>query len=164
MQSSKRYFIKPTQHIHAIPHSIQQLYICGYNPDNVDRLVLSSGNRLNNLTDIIIGKDCCKSIHEFVIDALPRLESVRIDNESFNPDHEDSDCDEYSYYDVEDEDIVQEGGICRITNCPNLRQLEIDDQSFRYFTSFHLSSVNSLQSIEFGRYCFENADLSLKGE
>ena len=54
-------------------------------------------------------------------------------------------------------------GLCRITNCPNLRQLEIGDGSFFYFKSFELSNVNSLQSIKFGGYCFYNADFLLKG-
>ena len=55
-------------------------------------------------------------------------------------------------------------GICRITNCPNLRQLEIGYNRFSYSKSFELSNLNSLQFIEFGNNCFGHADLSLKGE
>ena len=55
-------------------------------------------------------------------------------------------------------------GICRITNCPNLRQLEIDDGCFEDFQSFEISNLNSLQSIKFGKCCFKYADFSLKGE
>ena len=58
----------------------------------------------------------------------------------------------------------RDDGVCRITNCPNLRQLEIGSRSFYDFKSFELSNVNSLQSIKFGIRCFEYAeDLSLKG-
>ena len=61
-------------------------------------------------------------------------------------------------------DDERNDGICRITNCPNLRQLEIGDNSFEDFKSFEISNVNSLQSIEFGECCFKYADCSLKGE
>ena len=49
-------------------------------------------------------------------------------------------------------------------NCPNLRQLEIGNESFKDFQSFELSNLNSIQSIKFGNYCFRYADFSLKGE
>ena len=56
-------------------------------------------------------------------------------------------------------------GVCRIMNCPNLRQLEIGDHSFEYFKSFELSNLNSLQSINFGERCFHyTEEISLKGE
>ena len=61
-------------------------------------------------------------------------------------------------------DEERDDGVCRITNCPNLRQLEIGDYSFGDFKSFELSNVNSLQSINFGSGCFQYADFSLKGE
>ena len=61
-------------------------------------------------------------------------------------------------------DKERDDGVCRITNCPNLRQLEIGDYSFVDFKKFELSNVNSLQSIKFGDYCFIYADFSLKGE
>ena len=55
-------------------------------------------------------------------------------------------------------------GICRITNCPNLCQLEIGDNSYADFKSFELSNLNSLRSIMFGDYCFFYTDFWLKGE
>ena len=58
----------------------------------------------------------------------------------------------------------RDDGVCRITNCPNLRQLEIGDFSFSYFNLFELSNLNSLQSIEFGVDCFKYANCVLKGE
>ena len=99
------------------------------------------------LKRIDIGNDCFKEVREFVIDGLESLESVKIGEECFRI------C--YGERDV---------GICRIRNCPNLRQLEIGDESFQYFKSFELSNLNSLQSIYFGDWCFCCADFSLKGE
>ena len=61
-------------------------------------------------------------------------------------------------------DKERDDGICRITNCPNLRQLEICNGSFIDFKSFKLSNLNSIQSIIFGGRCFVFADFSLKGE
>ena len=59
----------------------------------------------------------------------------------------------------------RDDGVCRISNCPNLRQLEIGNESFRDFNQFELSNVNSLQSIQFGDWCFYYADnCILRGE
>ena len=100
------------------------------------------------LKRIEIGKNCFKHVREFVIDGLESLESVKIGNLCFGID-----------------DKERDDGICRITNCPNLRQLEIGDDSYWDFKSFELSNVNSLQSIKFGSWCFRYAeDFSLKGE
>ena len=82
-----------------------------------------------------------------MVDGLESLESVKIGIECFR-----------ISYDERDD------GICRITNCPNLRQLEIGNYSFADFKSFELSNLNSIQSIKFGDYCFYYADFSLKGE
>ena len=95
----------------------------------------------------MIGHQCFQYVREFVIDGLESLESVKIGEKCFRIDNEERD-----------------DGICRITNCPNLRQLEIGDYSFQDFKSFELSNLNSLQSINFGEWCFEYADFSLKGE
>ena len=104
-------------------------------------------SELKKLKRIEIGNECFKHVREFVIDGLESLESVKIGEDCFRID--DEECDD---------------GVCRITNCPNLRQLEIGDHSFADFKSFELSNLNSIQSIKFGEYCFEYADFSLKGE
>ena len=87
------------------------------------------------------------------------LKSVKIGGDCFRP---------KALEDMSDEDIlsyIPTNGICRITNCPNLRQLEIGGSSFEDFQSFELSNLNSIQSIKFGNGCFRYADdLSLKGE
>ena len=82
-----------------------------------------------------------------MIDGLESLESVKVD---------------WGCFRIGDE--RRDDGICRITNCPNLRQLEVGTYSFYDFKSFELSNVDSLQSIKFGDWCFFYADFSLKGE
>ena len=102
----------------------------------------------NRLRRIEIGNDCFEKVREFVLDGLEKLESVKIGEECFRMSDEERD-----------------DGVCRITNCPNLTQLEIGNWSFRDFKQFELSKVNSLQSIQFGDFCFvcvENC--ILKGE
>ena len=99
------------------------------------------------LKRIEIGNNCFTNIREFVIDGLASLESLIIGKNCFGISEKERD-----------------DGICRITNCPNLRQLEIGDASFRDFKSFMLFNLNSIQSIKFGWNCFQYADFSLKGE
>ena len=72
-----------------------------------------------------------------MLDGLENLESVKIGKNCFRISSDERD-----------------DGVCRITNCPNLRQLEIRDDSFRDFKSFELSNLNSIQSIKFGYSCF----------
>ena len=103
---------------------------------------------LPQLKRIEIGINCFKHVSKFVIDGLESLESVKIGLNSFRIDGKE--CDD---------------GICRITNCPNLRQLEIDYWTLVDFKSFEISNLNSLQSIKFGDNCFKYAKVfSLKGE
>ena len=100
------------------------------------------------LKRIEIGNECFKHVREFVIDGLASVKSVKIGRDCFRKGDE-----------------KRDDGFCRITNCPNLCQLEIDSRSFDDFKSFELSDLNSLQSIYFGYRSFEyDAEFSLKGE
>jgi len=92
---------------------------------------------LPSLSSIDIQGCSFNDIREFVIDDLANLEIVKIGKNCFRISWEERD-----------------DGICRITNCPNLRQLEIGNNSFEYFKSFDLSHLNSLQSIVFEGYNF----------
>ena len=115
-------------------------------------------SEFKKLKRIEIGNGCFKHVREFVIDGLESLEIMKIGGKCFRPKALD---------DMSDEDIrsfIPTNGVCRITNCPNLRQLEIGDSSFEDFKSFELSNLNSIQSIKFGGGCFKYADFSLKGE
>ena len=100
-----------------------------------------------NLKSIVIGSQSFQNVHVFVVFNLHYLDSLNIGCKCFR----------ISWNERND-------GICRITNCPNLRQLIIGDDSFEDFQSFELSNLNSLQSIKFGDYCLYYADFSLKGE
>ena len=146
MQSKERYFILPNQSIDDIPPDIQHLYLCGLKDYENDNLIFSN-NSFHQLKSITIGNECFENAREFVLDGLESLESVKIREGCFRIGHED--------YDI---------GICQITNCPNLTQLEIGDGSFDNYKSLELSNLNSIQSIKFGEYCFRYADFSLKGE
>ena len=146
MQSKERYFVPYNQSIDDIPNDVQHLYLYRFSEYNCDRLTFPN-NSFNQLKSISIGNHCFQNVREFVIDGLESLESVKIGGGCFR---------------IGDEE--RDDGICRITNCPNLRQLEIGSRSFEDFKSFELSNVNSLQSINFGIDCFFYTDLSLKGE
>ena len=99
-----------------------------------------------NAKQIVFGNQCCQYVNEFVIDGLPRLRIVKIGENCFREVR--GEC---------------SNGLCRIIDCPNLRQLEIGCNSFPDFRFFKLFNVNSLQSIKFGEHCFAVADLSLNG-
>ena len=116
-----------------------------FNDENITTLHFSP--LLVRLKRIEIGNDCFKHVREFVIDGLESLESVKIGRRCLRIDYEERD-----------------DGICRITNCPNLRQLEIDNECFQDFKSLELSNLNSLQSIILSESCFQFVDFSLKGE
>ena len=157
MQSKDRYFILPNQSIDDIPTDIQHLFICGFEKYRDEKLILSP-NSFNQLKSITIGSSCFQNIREFVIDGLESLKSVKIGEKCFRT---------TALEDMSEEDIpsyIPTNGICRIVNCPNLRQLEIGWNSFQDFKSFEISNLNSIQSIKFGQCCFWYADCSLKGE
>ena len=141
MQLWNRYVVFPDQSIFDIPSDIQHIYIYGFEGCRDVKLILSP-NSFHRLKSIIIGKNGFQYVREFVVDGLERLESVKIREKCFGV---------YN-------------GVCRITNCPNLCQLEIGGYSFWDFKSFELSNLNSLQSIKFGHYCFYYADFSLNGK
>ena len=148
MQTKEKYFVSSNQSIQDIPKDIESLYFCVYgNRKNLTKLDFSSFG-FTQLRSITIINECFENVRLFVLDGLERLESVNIGEECFR---------------ISDE--RRDDGVCRITNCPNLRELEIGWRSFYDFKQFELSNVNSLQSIQFGGGCFEYADnCILKGE
>ena len=149
MQFRERYFVLPNQSIHDIPKDVENLYFGGYgNEENMNVLDFSSFG-FNQLRSITIGNGCFQNVREFVLDGLEQLESVKIGERCFRISYEEE----------------RDDGVCRISNCPNLRQLEIGNESFKDFNQFELSNVNSLQSIQFGDWCFYYADnCILRGE
>ena len=148
MQSKERYFVLPNQSIRDIPRDVENLYFGGYeNEENFIALDLSSIG-FTQLRLITIGNNCFDNVREFVLDGLEKLESVKIGASCFR---------------ISDE--RRDDGVCRIANCPNLRELEFGNGDFADFNQFELSNVNSLQSITFGGWCFGYAESCiLKGE
>ena len=143
--NTKDYYILPKdEQISAIPSDIQNLAIYFYG-NALRRVHLSPS--LSELKSLLIGNNCFNKSCDFVLDGLPSLENVKIGVDCLGAGKNDG-----------------VNGVCRITNCPHLKQLEIFDGSLEYFKSFEISNVNSIQSINFGKCCFEYADLSLKGE
>ena len=131
----------------SIPSIITNITFADYVGNELNTSYSLNFTRFPFLKQIEIGNACFQNVREFVIDGLESLESVKIaDN-----------CLKISMSERDD-------GVCRITNCPNLRQLEIGDYSFEDFKSFEISNLNSIQSIKFGDSCFWYADFSLKGE
>ena len=147
MQSKDRFFAPPNQSIEEIPADVEHLYLCGFSDYAKNELILSN-NSFPQLKSITIGYECFSHVREFVLDCLASLESVKIGKNCFRMDGE-----------------KRDDGICRITNCPNLRQLEMGYASFDDFQSFELSNVDSIQSIQFRYKCFFYVEeFSLKGE
>ena len=139
--------VQSVQSLPLISPVITNITFSSYIGINDNSFTVLNFTRYVFLRRIEIGNECFKYVREFVIDGLTNLESVKIDERCFTIGWEERD-----------------DGVCRITNCPNLCQLEIDYWSFEDFKSFELSNLNSLQSIKFGRLCFKYADCSLKGE
>ena len=165
-----------------LPMSIDELGFCkkDENEDNIqnnqildispmfirlERIVIGEGSFPNvyglnisgfvNLKRIRIGDSCFVSEvgnsstskvpkMEFNISNCPRLRLVAIGKKCFRIKHEEEERDDGLFY---------------ITNCPNLQKLRIGDDSFSGFKSFHLSSVNSLKFIKFGKSCFKLASI-----
>ena len=138
-----------------IPMSIEELVIGDrmLNDKNITTLHLSSPLLLR-VKRIEIGSNCFQNVCGFVIDGLKRLESVKIGEDCFRINNT-----WFGRFVLNEREI----GIFQISNCPNLSELGIGDYSFYSFKLFKLFNVNSLKSINFGEYCFRNANLSLKG-
>ena len=143
-----------------VPMSIEEFVIGNELFNDEDTTSLHFSLFLPLLKRIIIGNKCFKHVRKVVLDGLESLESVKIGIGCFKIDYNKRYDGVFCISGKERDD-----GVCRITNCPNLRQLEIGNYSFVDFKSFELFNVNSLQSIKFGGYCFQYAeDFSLKGE
>ena len=55
-------------------------------------------------------------------------------------------------------------GLFVVRNCPFLKTMAVDDDSFSHYKVCEIENVQELESIAIGRNCFASADLKLKGE
>ena len=108
----------------------------------------SYGIDLPALHTLEIERDCFQNTEVFVLDNLPCLETVQIGSNSFA---------------LKREGNNNNSSSCRITNCPNLQELNIPCSCFTGFRTFELSNVDSLKLINMGDNTFIQADLVLKG-
>lgn len=143
LQSDYYYYYQSSQSNRNIPKDILHLFICQYNSRLFSGLSISN-DFFTQLQSITISDNCCGGVCKFVIDCFPYLESVMIGENCFS--------------------IPMLGGVCQISNCSKLRQLEIGKGSFTLYHSFVLFNVNSLKSIHLGDFCFRYAEcFALKG-
>ena len=105
-----------------------------YYDGNVTELKL---NELVRLKRIVIGDYNFVKVRVFELDGLSELESVEIGQDSFRISEKE-----------------RNDGSYRIVNCPKLKSIQIDNESFRDYNSFEMNNLPSLQSIDIGRYCF----------
>ena len=100
---------------------------------------ITSFNITNNgvLKQIVIGDYCFRSVRVFELDGLGELESVVIGGSSFRI-----------------RDYERNDGDYRIVNCPKLKSIQIDYESFQDYHSIELNNLPSLQSIDMGSHCF----------
>lgn len=103
---------------------------------------------LPQLKEVLICPNSFKYTRQLLIDQLPSLQSIKIGKKCFR----------------NDEKQQQIIGNCTITNCPNLLDLEIADDSFHNFRSLKLDNVNSLQSIYIGKECFLYSNCIIKSK
>ena len=100
---------------------------------------------IHSLKRVVIGDYCFRSVHLFELDGLSELESIEIRTQSITY------CKKDDWNSSDDE---RTDSVCRIVNCSQLKSIQIDDYSFKYYHSFELDNLPSLQSIDIGRDCF----------
>ena len=105
------------------------------------------------LKRIEIGSSCFQYTRGFILEHLDCLEDVKVGEHCFR----------FKYGNFCEKSDERSDGIFRIVNCPKLCALQLGDNSFCDFKTFHISNVNALESIDFGKCCFVFSDFSLKG-
>ena len=141
MQSKEKYFVLPNQSLKDIPMDVENIYFYRYGngEESLTKLEFSSYG-FTQLRSITVYNNCFKNVREFVLDGLDKLESVKIGEKCFSISTKERD-----------------DGVCRITNCSKLTQLEIGKYSYLDFNQFELLNLKSLKSITFGDICLVRA-------
>ena len=138
----------PLNDLNELDSSIINLNIPSWSFNNELSLNELNLNRFMNLESIEIGNDCFGSVQTFQIEGLNRLQSLKIDNNSFT---------QFKSNDF-DNDFVGSILKCRnesksfhILNCESLKVIEIGCCSFADFGGeFELRNLDNLESIKIG--------------
>ena len=96
-------------------------------------------SNMKTLKTISFGNKCFQEVYIFELTDLPSLETITIGAGCCHSDRQ-----------------IRSDSLCRISNCPSLRHLEIGDYRFNNFLLFELSNLGSLHSIQIGDYCVAN--------
>ncbi|KAK8806654.1 hypothetical protein WA171_004335 [Blastocystis sp. BT1] len=108
-----------------------------FNRPDISSLILNYS--LISLKRIEIGNDCFEKVNRFVINGLNELDGVIIGSDSF--------ClHEKHRYESK----------CLIMNCNQLNEINIEENSFKYYESFELKNLPSLISIQLDYGAFSN--------
>ena len=105
-----------------------------FNTNVVTSFLLST---IGDLKSIVIGDECFGKVRVFELDGLSELENVVIGQRSFRISSSERD-----------------DGVCRIVNCPKLKSITVDRDSFDDYNILELNSLPSLHSIDvkYGSY------------
>lgn len=107
------------------------------------------------LTTLVMGNGCFKSVGELKLIGLKKLEKVIIGEKCFTKDQGDRDYG-YSSRNIKSDPNRQ---FC-LKECDALKELKIGNGSFNDYSVFEIDSLNSLEVIEIGG--FRGASLELK--
>ena len=108
-----------------------------FNTNGVTSFSITNNGELKR---IVIGNDCFGKVRVFNLDSISELESVVIGQRSFRIGID-----------------RQTDNVYRIVNCPKLNTIQIGDYSFVDYRTFEMNDLPSLQSIDYGTYCFSRA-------
>ena len=124
---------------------------------NFDHFSLSD---VPQLASVSIGNNCFQNVNKVEFIGLEKLESVTIQRGSFLGNENAT----VSSMHLKPMGVMIVNGLFVVRNCPFLKTMAVDDDSFSYYKVCEIENVQELESIAIGRNCFSSADLKLKGE
>ena len=101
-----------------------------------------------SLKEMVIGDNCFKNVTSFEMDGYNELECVKIGDNSFT-------LSLYSSQNNGYEKLVTRCGEFKLENCISLKQLQIGNGVFSWYSSIILSNVPSLKSIIIKNECYK---------
>ena len=109
---------------------------------------------LNSLEVIEMGNGCFKNVGVLKLIGLKKLEKVMIGEKCFTKDQNDRDYG-YSSRDIKSDPNHQ---FC-LKECDSLKELKIGNGSFYDYSVCEIDSLNSLEVIEIGGFCYASLEL-----